>query len=94
VIVHYHAFSDVREANAFICAINWVNSVDIEDINREVIFEPIDIEVGTDDDDKPIASAIVNEYEPGDEDEDAPDGYAKEFHDHREHVSEERHSHR
>jgi len=82
MIVHEHVFSDTAQANAFICAINWVNNVAIER-DMEVIFEAIDISVGTDESGDLVASAIVNEYEP---DDDTTEGYIKQHIDHREHV--------
>jgi hypothetical protein len=68
-----HIFSDNREAQAFICGINWVNDSDVE---------VIDVEVGGATPDDMTATVIVN-----DEQDVNPDGPIEEQElDHREHV--------
>ena len=53
-----HIFSDNREAQAFICGVNWVN---------DSALEAIDALVGTDEDGSLIATVMVIDEE-GDDD--------------------------
>jgi hypothetical protein len=74
-----HRFSDNREAQAFICGVNWIN---------DSMIDVIDVEVGDEDDGEGgrrlVATVVCNEQEESDTHDYIV--VTEELYDHRDHL--------